>query len=56
MVGEVLSLTFQNKGVVLVGFSNAICGSFDERQVLSLLSPNLEDYEMATADLDVLRN
>ena len=37
-------------------FSNAICGSFNERQVLSLLSPNLEDYELATADLDVVRS
>ncbi len=56
MVGGGLSMTFHNKGVVLVGLSNAICGSFDERQVLLLLAPNLKDYEIVTADLDVLRN
>ena len=43
MVGDGLSMTFHNKGVVLVGFSNAICGSFHERQVLLLLAPNLKD-------------
>ena len=56
MVGGVLSLTLHNKDVVLVRFSDANCGSFDERQKLSLLASNLEDYEMGAVDLDLLRN
>ncbi len=56
MVGDGLSLTLHTKDVVLVRFSDANCGSFDERQELSLLASNLEDYEMAAAGLDVFRN
>ena len=56
MVGDSLSQTLHNRDVVLVRFSDANYGSFDERQELWLLVSNRKDYEMAAADLNVLRN
>ena len=56
MIGDGLFQSLHGKDIVLVRFSDANNGSCDERKEMSLLALNLEDYETAVADLDLLRN
>ena len=56
MVSDGLSQSLHGKDIVLVRFSDANYVSFDERKEMSLLASNLEDYETAVADLDLLWN